>query len=268
LSISSCRQAAEAPQARSLVQDIQDRGELRVGVDEGIPLVYKDVGTGEWVGYYMDFINFWAEALGVEVLPVPTTWGNMVAGLQANQFDVAVALNPRTARALSVDFSDPLTYELDAFAINENQTDAGTWEELNTPERKICVSTGSAPDLVLTAFEPAAEIVRLKDDIACQTALASGTVDAFFYAWVNLGALAKANPGTKLIFPPAPLGKAGTAFAIPKGYSYSDILAINVALQEFKDSGKLAEAWAAYDVPNPLDYAIGEIPEYAYTFSP
>jgi polar amino acid transport system substrate-binding protein len=266
--MSSYGQASEAPQAHSLVQKIQDKGELRVGVDMGKPLVYKDVKTGKWVGYYMDFINFWAEALGVKVVPVATTWGNMVSGLQANQFDIAVALNPRTARALAVDFSDPFTYELDAFAINENHTDARTWEELNTPKHKICVAAGSAPDLVLSAFEPAAKIVRLKDDIACQTGLASGSVDSFFYAWVNLGALAKANPGTKLIFPPEPLGKAGTAFAMAKGYTYSDMLAINVALQEFKDSGKLAEAWAAYDVPNPLDYAIGVIPEYAYTFSP
>lgn len=248
----------------SLIKQIQSRGTLRLGVDEGKPLMYKDTTSGQWKGYYIDLMTDWAKTLNVSVTDVPTTFGNMVAALQAGQIDVAVALNPRPARALSVAFTQPLTYEVDGFAILPAKTPGVTsWSQLNNSKYSVCVFTGSAPDLALTALKPSVQVTRLANESECQAALQSGRVNAVLNAVVDLASFAAANNGVRIIFPDTPINKSGTAFAIPLGYQYSDILAMNVEIQAFTDGGQLAASEKANGLANPLDYAIGTIPSYA-----
>jgi polar amino acid transport system substrate-binding protein len=254
---------------QSLISQIQSRGELRIGVDSGSkPLVFKDATSSEWHGYYYDLMSDWASVLKVKLTPVQTTYANMIASLQAGQIDVAVALNPRPLRSLSVVFTQPLTFEIDAFAIRPAATPGITsWSQLNNSQYTVCVQAGGAPDLTITALKPKAQVTRLPNQPACQEALLSGRATAYLTSAIDLASFAAANNGVRLIFPEQPINKSGTAFAIAQGHLFSDILALNVEIQDFIDSGKLAASEKANGLANPLDYTIGNVPGYASTLS-
>src|SRR5688500_9703122 len=95
---------AHAQTQAGTLQQIRDRGELRVGVAPGEPWFFKDQRSGEWHGIGWGVAVALARELGVKPTPVETTWGNAVAGLQAGQFDVMFVLDATPQRALALDF--------------------------------------------------------------------------------------------------------------------------------------------------------------------
>jgi polar amino acid transport system substrate-binding protein len=248
-------------QDSTLIARAQERGTLRVGVDQGKPFVFKDAGGDEWQGIFMDVLQNWADAMDVELEAVPTTWGNMVAGLQADQFDVAAALNPTPPRSLAVVFSEPLIEEIGTFSVMK---DSGltTWDEINVAGNTICVMLGAAPDLALTAQQPAAEIVRLKAEPDCQLALTSGRATSFYNAAGNQAAFASENGNINLIFPATPFVRQGTAYAFHPSIDMQSLLSFNIVLETFVNSGALKESQAEWGFVSPRDFAVGDVPAY------
>ena len=102
---------ASAQERKSLLKEIQQRGELRVGYATADPHSFKDSTSGQWKGIAVDIMEEWAQELGVKHVAVDTSWDAMIAGLQAGKYDVAAALNRRPARALAVTFSVPYMNE-------------------------------------------------------------------------------------------------------------------------------------------------------------
>ena len=100
--------ASGAALAQSLIQEIRDRGTLRIGVAEGPPYQYPDAMTGDYVGLNIDMAREVAAIMGVELEIVPATWATLVTGLEVDQYDVIFAnLFATPERALSVAFTDP-----------------------------------------------------------------------------------------------------------------------------------------------------------------
>ena len=93
--------AADAQERKSLLKEIKDRGELRVGYATADPHSFKDSTSGQWKGIAVDIMEGWAQEMGVKHVAVDTSWDAMVAGLQAGKYDVAAALNRRPARSRS-----------------------------------------------------------------------------------------------------------------------------------------------------------------------
>src|ERR1700745_1507223 len=121
---------ALAQEGKSLIKEIQQRGELRVGYATADPHQFKDSTTGQWKGIAVDLMEDWAKELGVKRVPVDTSWDAMVAGLQAGKYDVAAALNRRPARALVVTFSAPYMFDTGTFAVNRGKGKGTTFAQL------------------------------------------------------------------------------------------------------------------------------------------
>ena len=85
--------AADAQERKSLLKEIKDRGELRVGYATADPHSFKDSTSGQWKGIAVDIMEGWAQEMGVKHVAVDTSWDAMIAGLQAGKYDVAAALN-------------------------------------------------------------------------------------------------------------------------------------------------------------------------------
>ena len=166
----------------------------------------------------------------------------MIAGLQANQFDIASSLNARPARSIVVSFSNPLESDIGSFAVEPGTSNITTFAQLNVASTTVCVQQGAAEDLSLTAAQTAGSVVmqitRLADQDSCRLALTSGRVTAFFDDWNGNVPFAAATTGVKIIFPPAPFVDEGIGYAIAFGYSYEDMAAINNQLVYFAASGK------------------------------
>ncbi len=84
---------------KSLISQIKQSGELRVGFASAQPWQFKDPTSGEWQGVFVDVMADWAKTLDVKFVPVATTWDNIIAGLQAGQYDVGI-LTECTTRSI------------------------------------------------------------------------------------------------------------------------------------------------------------------------
>ena len=250
--------------ATSLITQIQHRGELRVGLASAQPWQVHDPKTQQWSGVFVDVMRDWAKTLGVKFTPVPTTWQNMITGLQAGHYDIASSLNSTPKRSLSVVYSDPVVQDLAAFALYPAKTPGVTsWADLNNSKYTICVQQGSAEDLGLTAIEPKAKMLRLADENSCRLALQTGRANAFFDDWNGQGPFAKSTPGVKLMWAPTPLVDEGIDYAIaPGGDTFATIQALNIEIATFINSGQLARSEAKWNLVNPVSYAIGTVPAY------
>lgn len=252
---------------KSLIDQIKTAGELRVGVASAQPWQMKDPNTGEWGGVFVDVMADWATVLNVKFSPVATTWDNMIAGLQAGQYDVASSLNARPARSIVVSFSNPLASDIGSFSVIPGTSNITTFQQLNQASNTVCVQQGSAEDLSLTNAKLALQIQRLPDQDSCRAALLAGRVQAFFDDWNGNGPFAKANDGVKIIFPTTPFVNEGIGYAIAFGYSYTDIAAINNELVAYAGSGKLAQSLAKWGAVDPVQFAAdpADVPAYVKT---
>jgi polar amino acid transport system substrate-binding protein len=173
---------------------IQRTKTLRIaGVVGAEPYFSKNIATGEWSGFAVAMARDIAGVFGATLDIVETTWGNSVLDLQSNKVDVSFGLNPTPARALVVDFTNPLFYT--AFAtVSHPGFGAKTWAELDNPAVRIAVDIGSTHELIARQMAPNAKIIALPTPSESVLAVQSGRADCFVMT-VILALSAKAkNP--------------------------------------------------------------------------
>jgi polar amino acid transport system substrate-binding protein len=245
---------AAAQEPKSLIKEIQQRGELRVGYATADPHSFKDSTSGQWKGIAVDIMEGWAQELGVKHVAVDTSWDAMIAGLQAGKYDVAAALNRRPARALAVTFSVPYMNVEGTFAVHRERVKARTWEEMDRKGVKVAVMMGTAEDKALSRVAKNLEIVRLPDQNEARIAVQSGRVASFFDDISGNAKFAQANKQFRLIIPSPLINLEGTAFAIRKGYAFDDVQALDIMVENFANTGQLRAAQSKYGLPNPADF--------------
>ena len=170
--------AALAQQPASTMQQIKQRGELRIGVTPGEPWFFKDPATGQWSGIGYSMGQQVAKDLGVKLVPVETTWGNAVAAVQANQIDVMFVLDATDERKKAIDFPDaPFFWYAEGVLVRDGLK-ATNWSDLDHDNVKIAVTLGTAPDRDITKRLPKAKIERFQNMDEAIAAFYSGRVDA------------------------------------------------------------------------------------------
>ncbi|MBT0782381.1 MULTISPECIES: transporter substrate-binding domain-containing protein [Paracoccus] len=172
------------PYARAFAADndtlsqVKASGKLRIGVTSAEPWFFKDPMTEKWTGVGIAMGERMAQELGVEMVPVETSWANAVAGLQANQFDIMFVLDPTEERRNAVDFPDqPLFYYAMGALVPEDSAVA-SWADLDTPETKLGVTLGTSLDRNVTEMMKSAAINRFSSNDEAIAAFAAGRVDA------------------------------------------------------------------------------------------
>jgi len=240
---------SSAADQRSLIADIKSKGELRVGYAVADPHQFKDPSTGEWKGIAVDMMADWAQVLGVKHVPVDTSWDTMVEGLQAGNYDIAAALNRRPPRALVVTFSIPYLADRGVFTVDLNKSQARSWTDLNAQGQTVCVVQGTAEDKSLTTIGTTATLLRLGDQNECRLSLQSGNSTAFFDDISGQAKYANANNWVRLIVPDPPLQLEGVGFAMRQGYSYDDVQALDIQVENWVNNGLLQSAETRYGLP-------------------
>ncbi len=171
--------AAEADDPSAVLAAIRASGVLRAPVMLGEePGYVKDHVTGAWSGYYVTFLQSIADDLGVRLQPVETNWGNLAADFQAHKIDVAIGVNPNPQRALVVDYLSVPIFS-DAWAVlMPKGIHAANWADLNVPEKRIVVQTGSTMQIVARALLADAQVTPVADRPTAILELQSGRADA------------------------------------------------------------------------------------------
>lgn len=238
---SSARQVASADDAGgSALDEIIERGELRVGMTlQFEPEMYLDE-DGEPAGYDVELLNLLATDLGVELAIENQEFDALIPGLLAGQWDmISVGLVPRPPRLLQMYFTDAyVPYEQVLVAAADSDREA-TIEGYNVADTTITALQGStAAEQVTTQF-PEAALAEFPQQDAAFLEVASGRADAIVVESYLAERFIQANPDQLAIVPlDAPLQIEFGSYALPLGDDQF-LQYLNSWLQYYKNNGTL-----------------------------
>lgn len=183
LSATSCASAPtqETAAQKSKVDEILERGTLKVGLDFFVPWAFKDK-DGNLAGFEVDVANKLAEDMGVKIEFVPTAWDGIIPALLTDKFDVIIGgMGTTTERALKVNFSIPYEYSGMDLVVNKTLLpDVTSVEELNKPEVIIAVHLGTTAVETAKQLTPLAQLHQFDTDEAVLQDMLNGNAMASF----------------------------------------------------------------------------------------
>jgi polar amino acid transport system substrate-binding protein len=155
---------------------------LRIAALPGeLPYFSKDLASGEWSGSAISMAQDIAKVFDAKLEYVESTYGNSVLDLQSNKVDLAFALNPTPARALSIAFTHPMIVHPFGCLAKKGLAPK-TWDDLNKPELTIVFDIGSLHETAARRYCPKAQLTGFKTRDECTLALQSGRADAHIQA--------------------------------------------------------------------------------------
>jgi len=248
-----------------LLDQIKQRGELRVGYVNSKPYVYKNLQTGELEGVVVEAAKMLTERyMKVKLTWVEAKWDTMIAGLQAQKYDVIMVNTGRgQERAEAVWFTEPWIMGQQAFLVRK-QDHIHTLADLDKPGNTIVVLAGERAHAVYTKESPHffqhATIKPVVPPAMPEQDVATGRAIAYGAGNIDVYAIAQANPdwSEMLILPEAPRAN-GAGFIVPQ--CQANLLQyMNVYLDTLIE-GKFLYQWALqYGLPT--DSIVAPRPTY------
>jgi polar amino acid transport system substrate-binding protein len=204
-------------QSGGTLEQVKQRGTLRVGVTQAPPWYSKDPKSGEWAsGVGVSLGRSMAAALGAKFEPVEVTWGTAIAALQGNKIDLMYMIDATPERAQAVDFPQtPLLYYSLA-VLAKDDLPVAKWEDLNKPSVRIAVPQASSMDKFLSEHVAQASIQRFPGNAEAIAAFQAGRADAVCLFHPPLLA-ARQRLGTGKIVVPTPAQTQASSVAVRKG---------------------------------------------------
>ena len=250
LSATAMTAPVAAQERETLWTDAQERGTLRVGVAEAPPLLVRDPQTGNWSGYFLDVLNGFAAELDVEIEVVETTWGNMVAGLQAGRWDISSALNRKPQRALAINYSIPIwSYEIGLLYDTRNPKiteDMTSLADFDREDITIAVMQGAAGDLSISPQIENANIIRLDGANEGRLAIISKRADVFATdSDIHRITILQNPEWAAQVLPDPAIAKQGIAFGLRKSVPLEDIQVLDIYLEEQVATGNVQRLYEA-----------------------
>ncbi len=228
---------------KDLLAQIQENGKISIGMEGTYaPYTYHDE-TGELVGYDVEIAKAVAEKLGVEAEFVESNWDALIAGLDAERYDIVMnQVSITEERLLKYDFSTPYTVSSAVLIVAKGNNELTTFEDLNgkiaaqsLTSNYGALAEGFGAEIVSTdgLFSKAIELVS--------TGRADATIndEASFYDFL------KQQPEAEVKLADELDEASENAVLIRKG---NDTLveAINKALEELSQDGTLTEISEKY----------------------
>ncbi len=172
-------QTAEAEQfpAGTTMAEIQDRGEIKIGVKFDVPpFGFTNPQSDEVEGFDVDMGKIIADELGVEPKFVEAISDNRIPFLQRGTVDVILStMTINQERDQEIEFSEPYYIARGRILVPGDSDIAGV-EDL--AGNSVCTALGSTYEETLTKEAPDAEL-RLVDTYSeCLELLQNGAVDA------------------------------------------------------------------------------------------
>jgi cystine transport system substrate-binding protein len=238
--------------ADDLLDQVKQRGTLRIGLEGTFPPFNSKAPSGELVGYDVDVAEAVAAKLGVKPEFVTTEWSGIIAGLQANKFDVIVnQVGITDARKQVLDFSPAYTYS--AAQLIQRKDDTRQFKSLDDLKgKKLGVGFGtnymdmakSVPGIDVKTYPGAPEYLR---------DLAAGRLDAALNDRLMLAYLMK---NSQLPLRTGATLAAGNPSGIPfKKGNPKFAKAIDDAMTQLEADGtfaKISDKWFGIDVTKPI----------------
>jgi len=200
------------------LDDILERGTLRVGISEFVPWAMP-AKRGGHVGYDVDLAVKIAKDMGVRPEFKLYEWKDILSALEAGDVDMianGIVVTPQ--RALSISFTDPVALSGAGIATNTQMTrDIENLEQLNDPDIAIATVTGTFSEGIARTLFDKAEIRSHASKDDAEKELLGGKAHAYISSLPAVQFLVANNSDTIDLPLRDPLVGWAEALAVPKG---------------------------------------------------
>jgi ABC-type amino acid transport substrate-binding protein len=230
--------ASSASTEGAFLEEIKQRGELRVGIAIAAPMTAEQA-DGTLGGPNVLPLQNLAEQLGVEFKPVPADWNTIVAGLQADRYDFAAYLDATLERSLSIQFSEGV-YTYQGVFVVPADSPYTTSEDLLTAG-PIATAQGASYESALE--ELGYELLSIDKIPNALSAVKSGRVAGAFMDLPAAVDQAKADPAVKILVPDPVIYQIESGYGVPEDIDARSLQTINIAIENARNSGELTRAF-------------------------
>ena len=228
----------------SLLDQIIQKGEIKVGIILTLPPIAFRDDTGKPVGFEPDIAQILADSLGVKLTIIELTGPTRVPSVAAGKVDIAIADFTRTLeRAKTIAFSEIPYMNVGVTFLLMKDSPYNTYEDLKlaADSLTIGISRGGTSEETIPTLLPEAQIKRFSEHADEFLALQSGVVDVISEDSILVATQIKNNPGlykgTGGIF-----SREAICAGLPRGDSIW-IDWINLFFHELNASGKTRELY-------------------------
>ncbi|MFC5694798.1 cystine ABC transporter substrate-binding protein [Pseudomonas sp. GCM10022186] len=235
--------------AADLLQDIQQKGAIKVGLEGTYPPFNYQDESGKLTGFEVELAEALAKELGVKAEFQPTKWDGILAALESKRLDVVInQVTISDERKKKYDFSTPYTVSgIQALVRKGTEGDIRTAADL--AGKKVGVGLGTNYEQWLKDNVPQADIRTYDDDPTKFQDLNVGRIDAILVDRLAAFEMVE-KTGGRLAVTGEPFSRQEAGIALRKG-NPELLAAIDKALAKLKADGtlkKLSEKWFKADV--------------------
>jgi polar amino acid transport system substrate-binding protein len=164
--------------AESAIEQIVQRGTIRIGLDVFVPWAMKDK-KGDLIGLEIDVAQQLAKDMGVKVEFVPTKWSGIIPSLIAGKFDVIIGgMTATPERNMKINFTAPYYHTGQGLLANRKMTEGFAVEDFNKPGMTLAARLGSTAALAAKERFPKATLRLFDDEPAAVQEVKNGGVHA------------------------------------------------------------------------------------------
>lgn len=202
----------------STLNEVIQRGTLRVGMEPGYMPFEMRNKKGEVVGFDVDVAKVMAKAMGVELEIVPTAWDGIIPALLTDKFDIIMSgMTVTPERNLQVNFADPVIVAgLTVLVHKKHKDEVSSYRDLNDPKYTIATKLGVTADYATKRYMSRANIKLFETESDAAVEVMNGKADAFVYD-LPFNVIYVAQNGDNLYHLDEPFTYEPLAWAVRKG---------------------------------------------------
>jgi cystine transport system substrate-binding protein len=228
--------------AQSALDEIKEAGVLRIGTEGTYPPFTFHDASGELVGFDVEIGREIAERIGVEAQFVEGPWDGLIAGIDANRYDVVInQVGINEERQAKYDFSEPYIASKAALVVHEDNTDITSFEALSG-KRAAQTLTSNYGKL---AQQYGAEIVPTEGFDQSIALVLQGRADATINDSLSFFDFKKQQPDAKVKIAATEADADFSGVLLAKGKPEL-LQAINDALASIREDGTYSEISQKY----------------------
>lgn len=204
---------------KSTIEQILQRGELRVGFESGYVPFEMTNKKGDFIGFDMDYGRQLAKAMGVKFVPINTAWDGIIPALMTGKLDIIMGgMTITQERNLKVNFADPYIVVGQTILLNKKlKNEVLSYKDLNNPKYIVTSRMGTTGEQAIKKYIPKATYKGFESEAEAGLEVINGKADALVYDLPFCGFLYASQGEGKTIFLSDPFTFEPLAWAINKG---------------------------------------------------
>ena len=229
------------------LDEIQDRGVLRVGMEPGYMPFEMTNQKGEIIGFDVDMAKGIAKAMGVKLELVSTAWDGIIPALLTKKFDMIMSgMTVTQERNLKVNFADPYIVIGQTILIKKELAgEVKSYKDLSNKKYKVGSKLGTTGEQATKRMIPDCSYISFDTEQEGITDLVNGQIDAFVYDLPYME-IAYAQKGEgKLVYLDKPFTYEPLGWAVRRG-NHDFLNWLNNYMKQVRSDGTYDKIYAKW----------------------